>query len=101
MSGAGTRLERALLRDAAEVGADIRIEASASEAWHSATFAGGRHRMEASGVSGARLDRWLAGLGEAGITVPGHVLADLSIAACERGGGVTRFRVEGVTVARA
>ncbi|KQT33371.1 hypothetical protein ASG29_04750 [Sphingomonas sp. Leaf412] len=101
MSGAAGRLERALLRDADRAGAPIRIERHASESWHSATFAGGRHRLEASGASGARLDAWLAGLDEAAIEVPGHVLADLSVAACHRAGAVTRFRVEGLTVARA
>lgn len=98
---AAARLERALLRDAAGAGADIRIEASHYDVWASATFSGGHHRFEASGASGDGLDRWLAGLGEAAIEVPGHVVADLSLAACERAAGVTRFRLEGVTVARA
>ena len=97
---AGARFERALLRAATLAGADIRIERHASEAWHSATFAGGRHRVEASGRSGERLDAWLARLGDAAIEVPGHLVADLTVAACERAAGVTRFRLEGVTVVR-
>ncbi len=94
------RFERALLRAATLAGADIRIERHASEAWHSATFAGGRHRVEASGRSDVRLDEWLAQLGDEAIEVPGHVVADLTVATCERAAGVTRFRLEGVTVAR-
>lgn len=100
MSGVAGRLERALLRAATRAGAPIRIDGHASEAWHSATFAGGRHRLEASGVTGARLDAWLAALDDAAIEVPGHVVADLSVAACERVGMRTRFRVNGLTVAR-
>ena len=100
MSAAAGRLERALVASAARAGAAIAIERHDAESWRSATFAGGRHRMEASAASGARLDAWLAGLSEDAIAVPGHVLAQLAVSECVRADATTRFRLEGLTVAR-
>lgn len=100
MSAGADRLERALIASAARAGAAIRVERHAAEAWHSATFAGGRHRLEASAASGARLDAWLAALGEAAIEVPGHVVADLALVECVRTPDATRFRIDGLTVTR-
>lgn len=100
MSAATGRLERALIASAARAGATIRVEAHDAQPWQSATFAGGRHRLEASAASDARLDAWLAALGAEAIAVPGHVVADLSVGACVRAGGTTRFRVDGLTVVR-
>lgn len=100
MSGAAGRLERALVASAARAGTAIRVDTHDAQSWRSATFAGGRHRLEASAASGARLDAWLAGLGAEAIAVPGHVLADLSVGACVRVGDTTRFHLEGVTVER-
>lgn len=100
MSVAADRLERALVASAARAGTPIRIERHVAQAWHSATFAGGRHRLEASAASGARLDAWLAMLGETAIEVPGHIVADLSVVECTRTPDATRFRLDGLTVAR-
>ena len=100
MSGAAGRLERALVRSAARAGAAIRIERQSAQAWRSATFAGDRHRLEASAASGPGLDAWLGSLDDGAIDVPGHLVAELAVRACERGAGTTRFRLEGVTVER-
>lgn len=93
------RLERALARSAAAAGTPLAVERHDVVAWHSATFAGDRHRLVASAASGERLDRWLARLDTLDLAVPGHVVADLKVAACEHLGDVTRFRIDGLTVA--
>jgi hypothetical protein len=100
VSGAAGRLERALVASAARAGTTIRVDAHDAQSWRSATFAGGRHRLEASAASGVRLDAWLAALGADAIAVPGHVVADLSVGACVRVGETTHFSLEGVTVER-
>ena len=92
------RLERALARSAAAAGAPLAVERHDVVEWRSATFTGDRHRLVASAASDERLDRWLAQLGTLDLAVPGQVVADLSLAACERAGGVTRFRIDGLTV---
>lgn len=92
------RLERALARSARAAGATIEVERHDTRAWHSATFAGDRHVLEARGASGARLDAWLARVEALDLAVPGHMLAGLAVEACAREAGVTRFRLSGVTV---
>lgn len=95
----GTRLERALLRSARAAGAPIVIERHDQQAWHSATFAGDHHALDARGASGVRLDAWLARLGEADLSLPGHIVAELALEACARDAATTRFRLRSVTVA--
>lgn len=93
------RLERALARSAATAGAPLAVERHDMVEWHSATFAGDRHRLYASAASGERLDQWLARLDTLDLALPGHVVADLTLGACERVGDTTRFRIDGLTVA--
>jgi hypothetical protein len=93
------RLERALVRSASAAGAAIIVERHAMRSWHSATFAGDRHLLDAQGETGARLEAWLARVGALDLALPGHVLADLKLEACTREAGTTRFRVSGLTVA--
>lgn len=92
-------LDRALTAASARAGVPITITSSRAEAWHSATFSGSRHRVEACGTSGERLDRWLAAMGDTDLTLPGHLLADASVGAVERAGGETRFTLAALTVA--
>ncbi|MEH3047054.1 hypothetical protein [Sphingomonas adhaesiva] len=93
------RLERALARSAADAGTMLAVERHDVVEWHSATFAGDRHRLFASATSGERLDAWLARVDTLDLAMPGHVIADLKVSACERLGDVTRFRIDGLTVA--
>lgn len=95
----GRRLARALTRVAADAGVPIVIERHDETAWASATFAGARHCLEASAASGEPLARWLAGLDGAALDVPGHLVADLHVHTAAAAGAITRFRVDGVTVA--
>lgn len=92
------RLEQALTASAIGAGICVQIDAHRTIAWYSATFAGDRHQLEARATSCARLDRWLSSVPTLDIILPGHLLAELSIAHCERIGAVTRFRIDGVTV---
>lgn len=57
------------------------IEAAASEDWASATFAGQRHRFELAFRGGEmdRIDRLIAGLGQAELVIPGHIVADVAL----------------------
>lgn len=95
----GRRLERALTRAAAIAGVPIAIESHRETAWASATFAGAHHHVEASAASGDALARWLAALDGSAIEVPGHLVAELRLSAALASGAVTRFRLDGVTVA--
>ncbi|MGK6324567.1 hypothetical protein ACMGDM_15995 [Sphingomonas sp. DT-51] len=92
------RLERALTRSAARAGASVAIERHRAEAWRSATFAGDRHELVVSGTSDARLDAWLDSLDPYALELPGHLLAELRVASRARDAGMTRARLEGVTV---
>jgi hypothetical protein len=96
---AATRLDQALTTSALQAGAAILIREHRATAWHSATFAGGRHQLEASAPSGETLDRWLSRLDADTVRLPGHIVAQLSVGACDRSGPVTRFRLDGLTVA--
>jgi hypothetical protein len=93
------RLERALRVSATQAGTELDVAEHRTDAWRSATFAGDRHIVEGSAPSGPALDRWLAALPTLDLPVPGHVVAELSLAACRRSGDVTRFRIDGLTVA--
>lgn len=92
-------LETALSRDAARTGAVLAIEAHRARAWHSATFSGHRHVIEASAPETPGLHRWLAGLESLDPPLPGERLAELRVERHERAEGVSRLRLSGVTVA--
>ena len=91
--------DRALARSAALAGASLSVERHRRAAWHSATFAGERHELVASSPSGESLDRWLEQVTTHDLAMPGHLLADLKLAQCDRAGAVTHLRIEGLTVA--
>lgn len=81
------------------------VEATASEAWASATFSGQRHRLELSFAGGdtARVDRLVAELGRAELVVPGHIVADIALIEHEMRDGeplpMHRLVFEALTVA--
>lgn len=74
---ATARLERRLVEHARRAGVAVTIVSHASTRWASVTFVGARHRV------GMRLARseaaygWIAGLPEAELPLPGHLVADL------------------------
>lgn len=92
------RLERAITRSAAQAGTALVVESHRAVAWHSATFSGDRHELVVSAAPGVSLERWTERLGTLDLGVPGHLLADLRVAARERRGDIVRLRIEGLTV---
>lgn len=92
------RLERALARSAALAGTALEVESHRTVAWHSATFSGDHHEVVASGRSGERLEQWLGRVAGLELSLPGGLVADLSLAGYERSGDLTRFTIRGVTV---
>lgn len=82
MSGApdaGVRLERALLRHAAQRGIDLSIVLASWTRWASATFAGARHALLLTATPSPALDAWIAELPEAEFALRGHLVADLTV----------------------
>lgn len=88
----------AVARSAQRAGATITIADHRARPWHSATFAGHRHMVEASAMSGAALDQWLAAIEDMDLAMPGQMLAELRVTALHHTAGVTRFALSGLTV---
>lgn len=77
-----------------------RLSASRSRNWASATFSGARHHFAfALDDDGAETRQRLVDAGaaipEADIALPGHIVADISLAADTEG---SRFTIEALTV---
>lgn len=71
-----------LLLRALRTSADMPpVSVAHSEAWASATFAGARHRLELAPVAATSADRFASGLQEAEYRLPGHLVADIAVAA--------------------
>lgn len=94
------RFARALAQSAASAGAPISIETHRAAPWHSLTFAGHRHEVEATAQPGDPLDRWLATLPALDLPLRDELLAELRVDACARTVDAARFRLAGLTVAR-
>ncbi|TVV75356.1 hypothetical protein [Sphingomonas solaris] len=57
------------------------LRAAHSEAWASATFAGARHRFELEPASPGHADAFAVRLTRADYRLPGHLVADIVVAA--------------------
>lgn len=57
-------------------GATLRLLADRATPWWSATFAGHRLALTLAAPPGPALDRWLEGLSEAELPIPGRLVAD-------------------------
>ncbi|MBA3879008.1 MAG: hypothetical protein C0500_04765 [Sphingobium sp.] len=69
---------------AAQAGCPIDVTAGDWRRWASATFSGARHRLSLAGSPCPAFDDWLARLGDADMAMPGHLVADLTVAAVRR-----------------
>jgi hypothetical protein len=100
MLDAGAKLLRALRASAALHGCDFELAASINRRWASATFVGGRHELTITHGADAAAIQWLAGLPEAELSLPGHLVADLEVAATESDAAAGRrvTRLEALTV---
>jgi hypothetical protein len=94
---AGTQLRRALCANFA----DFEVESLESQAWASITFSGERHRLVLrldGPEAAAAADAFLPGLAEREFTLRGHILADISLVAQERGADLVRLTLEALTI---
>lgn len=100
MSGldASSRLRRALASHASRAGVEVAIVGTSSTGWASATFVGARHELHLAAVADDAVERWLADLPEAELSVPGHLVADLRIIAMRQAADALDVTLEVLTV---
>lgn len=82
--------------------AELLLDRSESEDWHSLLFDGGRHRLDLRmrGVAVERaLDALPAWIAAPDFTIAGHLIADLKLISVERRGDEAALRLEALTVA--
>ena len=94
----GAVLTRSLVGAAAQAGCPIDVTAGDWRRWASATFSGARHRLSLAGPPCPALDDWLARLGDADVAMPGHLVADLTVAAVRRAPERVEVDLEVLTV---
>ena len=78
--------------------APLSLRVAHSEAWASATFTGARHRLEYHAAPTMEADAFAAAIGQREFTLPGHLVADIAVAArtaCDAGVALT---IEALTV---
>lgn len=91
-------LARALATSAAAAGCDLIVTGGEWKGWASATFTGARHVLTMAGTDSDAARAWLGGLAELELTVRGHLVADVAVAATARGDGRVTAGVEALTV---
>lgn len=87
------RLIRALIERG---GAGCRYDRGGSTPWASATFTGARHAIVLALPHGAA--DGFADLGEAEFAIPGHLVADIAVAARNDGPDGARLTIEALTI---
>jgi hypothetical protein len=90
----GTRLARALEAS----GPGVAVARRTATRWASVTFTGARHELDCTAPATPALEQWLADLPEAEFALPGHLVADLTIAAMTATAERIDFRIEALTV---
>lgn len=95
---AGTQLERALVRSAADAGIVLVVISADWTRWASVTFTGARHRFMVAAQPSAALDAWLASLPEAEFRLRGHLVADVAMASDIRASEQAEVTLEALTV---
>lgn len=95
MRDAQTLLLRAL-RSGEEPAPPLRL--AHSEAWASATFAGARHRLEFAAADPVRADAFAAAIGQREFALPGHLVADIAVAARTTTPAGIALTIEALTV---
>lgn len=91
-------LARALFADACLAGTRIEIDGSNATAWHSATFSGARHALDVTAPVGGDTSAWVERIGDVDLSLPGHLLAELSVTRSSQSEGKLRLRIEALTV---
>lgn len=94
----GGAFVHALRQNALAAGCCVQVQSCDWAPWASATFAGARHRITLEAASTEAFNDWLAHLDEADLPVPGHLVADIAIAAVRCTGKVAEADIEALTV---
>ena len=94
----GATLTRSLTGTAAQAGCAIDVTANDWRRWASATFSGARHHLSFAGSPSVAFETWLALLGDADVPMPGHLVADLTVAAVRRAPERVEVDLEVLTV---
>ncbi|MDF2495047.1 hypothetical protein [Sphingomonas sp.] len=94
-------IERALLASAAQRRLAVAIEPLGSAAWYSATFAGERYAMALTTLASDAARDWLACVPDMDVTLPGCMLAGLSVTEASEQDGQCHAQIEAITVERA
>lgn len=95
---AGTQLERALVRSAADAEVVVTVATATATPWASVTFTGARHRFTLAAVRSPALDAWLGRLAETEFRLRGHLVADLAVDGATHSGALTEVVLEALTV---
>lgn len=95
---AGSQLERALVRSAADAGIRLTIHTALAIPWASVTFTGARHRITIAAAPSPALSAWLAKLPETEFRLRGHLVADLMTAGEVAAGELIEITLEALTV---
>lgn len=81
--------------------AKLSLEAGESEAWRSLLFDGGRHHFALS-FDGERIDEAISAICEeidsSDFSIPGHLVAELKVAAIERHASHALIRLDAMTI---
>ncbi|WP_249276606.1 hypothetical protein [Sphingomonas baiyangensis] len=91
-------LQRALQGSADAAGLILAIGEATSIDWASATFTGARHLLRVTLPDEPASHAWLAGLADAELFMPGHLLADCAVVAVEHAAGTLAARIEALSV---
>lgn len=93
-----TLLQRALERSADAAGCAVAVAVHETKRWASATFVGARHRLALTLRDDQASSNWLAALGEAELTMRGHLVADIVTLSVTRRNGEAFVALEALTV---
>ena len=102
-ASAGAALAKAILERFGDFRGRVEIVAPVSRPWSSIAFSGARHRLSLhirGNGADAAADRFRAGLDADGVTLAGHMLADIAVTGDQRAdeGDSVRLNLEALTV---
>lgn len=93
-----TRLARAIADDATTSGCPLTIAVSATTPWFSATFAGSRVCLVATGAPSQALAGWIAALPETELPPGDQLVADIAVVSRKDEGDHVSLAIEALLV---
>ena len=76
----------------------LALRVAHSEAWASATFTGARHRLEYHAAPAGQADAFAAAIEQRDFNLPGHLVADIAVAARTASDAGVSLTIEALTV---